>query len=466
MHAEQPQPQPQPGTTFTLVDGVAVPTGVPYLADADTDQEDDDRAPSTASGWVAWRKTDPEPGEAPAWDTLSAEDRAAWVGSDPAVQEAMAQAWPIFNGWVSREWPGCHLKRTPGATGLSLLEHSLPWPREAGARAYRYPTLPDELAALLAANLTQHRQEALVRGRVFATSLTIVDRRVAYAAELRHLPVIPLGCGVVRDDVPDYEPYRQGFYRVCVRVPADWNHLGLVPRKREGSGALTWEWPSAPGETWETWLHESEMRLCARHGWPTHILERVLFAPPTTPGNDPAREWSERLLAALAAVERAPRRTPAVLARRAALRAMILHAVGDWGKYANHTRSIVATFDEIPAKDAGVLSRAVTQLRDGRYQVSEERRLSPFQRHWRRIEWAKALQARNRCHVTTMALARDRNEVAAIDGDGFYLRDIDPRAYPDGGKVGAYRVKAHRVFAAPVPLPTTLAGLRRLGEEH
>src|SRR5690349_17404853 len=100
--------------------------------------------------WRIWRQTDPEPGTAPAFDEL---DRALWFDDMASNVEACAAAWRYLQRFIADEkrgYPGCHLARTPGASGLMLIMHTLPWGR-GKPRPYEYPTLDAPTARLLAA---------------------------------------------------------------------------------------------------------------------------------------------------------------------------------------------------------------------------------------------------------------------------------------------------------------------------
>ncbi len=392
------------GSAFRLVDGRAVPTDTPYLPGSDEE-------PPALHGWRNRRVTDAEPGAAPPWHDLKPGERELWGG------DALADAWPRLCAWVARTFTGCHVKRTPGATGLSLIEHTLPWPQ--GGAPYEYPLLDEAICKLIAATSPLHRLE---RWSPDAPGPTyIYDARLAYAAHMRKLPVLIGDAQLVHDD-GRYIPWLPGRYRVKVMVPGGWVGIGLVPRA--GAAGL-WEWPDNPGEEWETWLDESEMRLLTEHGWPHVVRERLLWPSSDTPGADPLREWLSRLLPAIEAFD-AGEHTPANRASRGAVRALLLHPVGNWHR--GHNAAPPAPIFDCPADAEAWIA-----------ETPRDHALSAFQRRWRRPEWSACVFARTRVAATRRALSVRQGCLRAIVGDAVHC--AEPQPWEDTGKVGCYRLK-------------------------
>lgn len=454
-------------------------TGAPdSFPDATADAERDAERDADAHGrpWRIWRATDPEPGAAPAFDALDALARTLWFGERLADDDAACRsAWGRLCSWIVSEYPGCHAKQTPGATGLSLVQHTLPWGK-GQRRAYVYPTLPADLARLLAATAPQHRmegpEELLTTPGATMRRYTQYDARIAHAAYLRHLPVL-LGedtSSLMHDEGP-FIPYRAGKYRVAVTVPQGWSHIGLVHRAVTTPLGGTWDYPATPGEEWETWLDAGEVALLAKNDhapWPFAVRERLLWADAKTPGTDPLREHSDRITSYLERLDRErarPAQTPtqarALAALRHAARAVALHPIGLWHKSSNQRPRHVASLDELTPADA---EATIVPAEHGGYTVTVSAALSGYQAHWRRLEWSTTIYARERVNATRRALTAPRASVLGIRGDAVHFADYAPE-WPDTGKVGAYRLKADVRFWGPRRAPRTAPELLALAQE-
>lgn len=497
----QPQPQPvQPGAMMRLVrgpdghihaepdptrsyyDGLdaadAGTTGTATTPAADEPDSELSNAPerkhersTAATPWRIWRATDPEPGQPPAFETI---DRAAWFGDELVATEeegnaaataACRAAWASLCRWIARTYPGCHALRTPGVTGLSLMQHTLPWGK-GQPRPYVYPQLmPAELGRLLAANTPIHRMEALALPDTAMRRYVQYDARVAHFSYLARLPVLlgDTATGPIHDERDEYIPYRAGKYRVAVTVPAGWQHIGLVQRK----GAYpAWDWPARPGEEWECWLDECQIRLLREQGWGFTVRERILFAGPRERGNDPLREHVERLSAGLAKVDAMQPRTLAVAALRHALRAIALHPIGLWHKVGNERTRWIASLDELdPESDADATITPADEGKEG-YTITNSAELSAWQTHWRRPEWSTTVYAREQVAATRRALMAPRAHVAAILGDGVSFADWTPSPdWTDTGKLGCYRVKLSATFPRDRRVPSSLGELATFHRE-
>ena len=420
--------------------------------------------PARAAGVGAWyvsKRTDRERGAAPPFDLLQEPERFAWFGQLAENEDACARAWAGVVRWVAQTFDGCHALRKPWETGLTLIEHMLPWPLNRST-PYRYLTLSDELRRLIVSTTTQHRMELLTDPGREMRRYVVYDARVAYASHLRHLPVILAGDdgapSVVHDTLTTFERYRPGRYLCDVTVPRDWSHIGLAPRKL-GDGSR-WEWPATPGESWTTWLDECELRLLDQRGWPYAIRQRLLFASPKTPGSDPLREFAERVSAELERIERyAP--TPAIRAYRAAIRALTLHPIGAWHKGAANDRRHVDDLDELTPEDAAA---DIEPAEGGGWIVSNSRDLTPFRSRWWRPEMSSAVYAHERVEATRRALELPRTCLLALRGDALHLADFDP-GWQDTGKVGSYRKQVDRSWTQRRRAPDTRDAMAELRKE-
>ncbi len=405
--------------------------------------------PKSRTVWYVSRRTDAMDGTAPAWGELGALERRLWFDELSTDEAACARAWAGVAKWIARTFPGCHATRKPSETALALIEHALPW--GSNDAAYRYPTLSDDLRRLVAATTALHRYEHLALPGVLMHSYAYYDQRVAYAACLRRVPIVPAE-GVQHDDVDAYERNRPGKYRCDVTVPVGWAHVGLARRRNPSAPAgspLGWEWPTAPGESWESWLDESEVRLLDDRGWPYAVRERILFAPEKPARPEPLREYRERVVSELERIEGYPM-TPPTRAYRFALRALIITAVGQFHKgYSKESRHII-DLDELTEDDA---EATITRDASG-WTVTSSVDLSPFRSRWQRPEWSSSIYARMQVSAVRRALEIPRANLLAIRDDAIHLRDFNP-GITDTGKVGAYRLKASRTFSPPIATPVT-----------
>jgi hypothetical protein len=430
---------------------------VMQLADAAAEQSKPAPEPKPRGNgtWYVWRLTDPEPGDAPEWEHLTTGERRRWLDDLAELPEAPA-AWGGICRWVARTFPGCHAMRTPAETALTLIAHTLPWGK-GEPHPYRYPTLPDGLRRLIAATSTQHRMEITTIPCTTMRRYVSYDARVAFGAYLRRLPTVPDG-GVMHDHEPKYEKYQPGRYLVDLTVPPAWSRIGLAPRQlADGAG---WDWPSRPGESWQTWLDECELRLVDEWRWPYAVRERILFAVAGVRGGDPLREYAERMTAELERIERYPR-SAGVRCYRAGLRALTIHPVGAWHRGGGIETRHIESLDELTPDDA---LADIVRGGGGGYMVSNRVDLSAFRSRWWRPEWSSAVYARERVTATRKALEIPRDRLLAIRGDAIHMADYDPE-WSDTGKVGSYRPQAVRLFTSARKAPTSQRDLEILRKE-
>ncbi len=397
--------------------------------------------------WVLHRRSQGTPARMLALADVNEE---RWFGewARTLPRETLEDAWHTAVSHLTTLFPKGQVARTPGATGLNAIESVLPWLRDA-PRPVAYPTLPPEIHALLHGNSTQHRQEAIALPGHRAKTLTLYDRRIAYLSHLRHLPTVntaqhDTGAAAI------YVPHHPGFYTVSVSVPKDWQHIGLVPTKDAGTA---WLYPHEPGTTFDSLLTTVEMRLLADHAWPFVVRERYLFDALNVPGNDPLRTFQQRMVQALERLEAQPH-TDLNRAVRAALRAVVIQAIGIFHRRVQTDETRLEEWDDVPEDADSAHGFQPDIAPDGTPILRRERTLNLFQERWHHPEWSTAIYAASRTAITKQALTLNRADIAAIDGDGLYLFD-DP-TWQDTGRIGDFRHEQtwqrDRVRTAPTHL--------------
>lgn len=153
----------------------------------------------------------------------------------------------------------------PGVRGLEMLDRL--WGRD------RPPVLREEDRDFLAAHCYggQARRER-IRAVTPQDQPVEYDGRLFYGACCRELGTGPM----VREASSEYAGYVPSWYRVTLRIPSSWEHVGIVPFRSEGAG---WEYPSDPGSEHEGWVSGAELHLAMRYGWTARIHERALLTP-------------------------------------------------------------------------------------------------------------------------------------------------------------------------------------------
>jgi hypothetical protein len=183
-----------------------------------------------------------------------------------------------YNAWgaLKAEWSrtGLPLMSTPATTGMALLWETLPF--GDGAQA-----LPGDLARHIRRISPQHRKEKILPYVKYRPDenpsgvdgeLWCYDGRFMYAAMARR-DRFPVGAPV---KVGGFKEYQPGFYDVLLKIPEDWDHVGLIPvpdyDRAEKFGTLGWEYPNFPGEkVGPVWIAEPELTFALKNGW--HLLE-------------------------------------------------------------------------------------------------------------------------------------------------------------------------------------------------
>jgi hypothetical protein len=420
-------------------------------AEAPPDVQEDAGDMRRGQWWIA-KKTEPEEGEAPAYDELSLDEKTAWFGyvSEDDPDDYGEKVWSYLGGWVARHFPGVHLMRTPALTGCLMIEHSLPWAHDE-QRPYRYYTLPEGLDRLVAATTTPHRFELLtLPGRDNLREYCQYDARISYAAWLRSLPVI-FKEGVEHDHTPVYEKHCKGRYLCAVTVPAKWAHIGLARRQLSEGG---YDYPSSPGTTWTTWLEEPELRLLDDQGWPYTVQERILYADRRAPGADPLRVFCERIFPEIIRLDAARESNHARRALRHAYRALLTQPVGMWHRGSVKSYRHIEDVSEVREGEE-------VQSNNGQLTAATFAPLAGPVTRWRRPEWAAAIYGYEHAAMLKRALSVPRSALLEIRGDGIALADCNP-LWADTGRIGCYRIKEYLLADEPRPAPHTEAEMKAL----
>lgn len=343
----------------------------------------------------------------------------------PATDPSAAyQALTGIQNWVRQAFnKGAALLKTPGMTGTEMVRYKLPF----GAK-YRPMPLADR--AFIKATYTQGRIETFSPD----PATVCFDGRATYLAYCSRVPVYD-PADYVRDTDPTFVPYRPGRYRVAVTVPAGWAHVGLV----HAAGPT---YPRTPGEEFEAWLTEFEIRhLLQKHAWQFAIRERMLFSAATTAFRDPLTPWATPFREMLGRIESHPQWGTAAHLRliRDGIRAIGLHAIGRFA-HPSDIKTLKAfnpqTWPESLRNTPGAV---LNYSYDGQYELSIPRAASIFESRFDHPEWAEHIWAVCRTRVTERMLMVPFNTIVNVATDGIRLT-ADP-GWADETQVGGYRRK-------------------------
>jgi hypothetical protein len=371
---------------------------------------------------------------------------AAWSWNDPDPDLCRA-AWAGLGHALDERWPGAVLLTTPATTGRELIARTIP-------RGVTWPTLDPELAELVRSTTGQGRIEFRAPAGPEIPQLVEVDGRTMYGALCSELPG-----GRPRWVAGEHREGPHARSRVLAhwRVPAGWDHLGLLPAWDADDGV--WRYPSTPGERASGWIDGAELHLARRWGWSVAVSESLVW--PGYSGAGPLDGWSNRLLTLIAAHTARSAPLGPMVAR--ALRKILIDAVGALvGR--SHVVTHSAPLDEGAELPEGARNPRVA---DGHLIWSEHQPAAwPEMVH---PEWSAAIWARCRARMLdgpgagrtrTGALHVPLDQVLAIRTDALYLT-ADPR-WVDDGRAGRLRVKSVRT--GPLPSPRDVAELLSMRE--
>lgn len=194
------------------------------------------------------------------------------------VKDAYEAYQQLNNMCKDNEKINMPLLTSPSYTGMVMLEKTLPYKLALQSLKKEYETIVRE-------NTTQPRKELLALPEIDTiNNFYYLDGRWMYAACLDY--EFPIG-EPIYDTNSYYQMYIPGWYRVIATVPNGWNHIGLIPVKRDDK----WVWPTISNEKITTWIAEPELRLAVDKGWNVKVIERLLF-----PKDRPFRNWKKLLV--------------------------------------------------------------------------------------------------------------------------------------------------------------------------
>jgi hypothetical protein len=383
---------------------------------------------------------------------------ASWFSTNDLTPLDATRAHKDLTRALQRQsgWQEVYLLDSPARTGLDLWRVSIGRHTVNGRYVtLEYPILPDGVRVLIRATSGQGRFELLpppAGSDGYAPALNYLDKRLAYGApSLGELGIGP----VTHDEASDYAGWQPARYRVAYQVPDGWAHLGLFMTK-DPTRQAGWVYPRIPGETGETWLDASELRIalgpfphncadcercyaandgsrCPQHGWPFTIRERLLF----TKGR-PLHTWAEKLIAAR---DNCYREHAA-----AAIRNILLHTVGAFHDTPRPTTHYGAAHE---APNGVALDTLL--LPDGEELYAWQLRSQEPPTDSAHPELSSQVWARTRAGMLLHrpygsesyigALTLPFEQIVALRLDALYST-VDP-GWPDNGGPGAFRLKGH-----------------------
>lgn len=311
------------------------------------------------------------------------------------------------------------MQRTPTGFGMQLLQMSLP-------EGIHYEPVPEAVSRMLHGCCSlPHRIE---RVAPLPKPWYEYDARVAYLAYCRNVPTY-FRDDFIHDQSSDFVPYRQGWYKCTIKVPNDWQTIGIVPGGHAKDGNQpTYIYPRKPGDSFTWLLHCSEVQLLIDRKWDFTISERMIFADSNHPGVDPLRAWATRLREGIEAAERLSAECIQKddmdmgehwLLFRVALRAIALRTIGQ-SNFNGDAR-------ERYKRDALGWSTEGTKTTSG------------YLQRFHHPEWFSAITARERAQATKIALQAPIGSLVAIKADAVFV--TTKLSLEDNGRVGSYRLK-------------------------
>lgn len=320
---------------------------------------------------------------------------------------------------------------------------------------------------------------------------TYIDGRFMYASLCRE---IGTGPGVRLNqsaafDLLESHPYARARYQVRFKVPHDWNHVGIFGMQHHNP-ADGWYYPNRPGAEGETWADAAEVFTALKAGWQVVPLQAVAFnevmnqARTRFQGDDPiARRgttkarpldlWADKLMKARENVAHDPAVEPVLKkAAGAALRAILIQAIGNFASRGRGSTAVVHDPKEIPAQYAH------TAQRKGKawiYTIPQQ--LTQRQQAFYRPEFSAQIWGRGRAKVLSTKIAGQQagafalpgDSIIGINGDAIYTTATPPawslpvdQGGGDDGKAGRLRLQGH--LDGPLKVPTTRAERDKLRE--
>lgn len=394
-----------------------------------------------------------------------------WFADVPVTPAAAREAWVFVADALKAMDENASMAYTPGRTGLALWKLSAP-------KNLEIPSLTSDIAEEIHATSGQHHEEHLVAGSSFSehedcvplinptqtptiNRFADVDGRFMFAAVGTEIGIGP-GIRMKQDAASTMlfdEPFTRARYEVRFRVPEDWDTLGILGVQHENKNG-GWYYPNRPGATGTTWCDGSEANLARQHGWDIQPLQAVAFQKAKPLDTFFARVVRARD-ATVSNLEIGPLTKKAALA---ALRRILLHAVGGFASTGRTETHIVDSAFDIPAE------AEYKRLGDKfKYTQKNETARSPDFYH---PEFAAQIWGRARARVLESPLAGTHQNMKGgalhvppslligINGDAIYTAHPPHWSLPvehgggDDGKPGRLRLEG--LIKGTIPTPITL----------
>jgi hypothetical protein len=326
------------------------------------------------------------------------------------------------------------LRYTPAQTGVALMQHLFPHNHSFSLLA---PDIQRIIRSVPPDTVPQHREEIYMPKRR-VSSLYYYDVRADYESLLMN-DAWPTGEAkwILSDEYIKYDP---AWYHIVGRVPLDWQHIGLV--WQDG------KWVSKPGQSFDAWVCEPEMRVLYEQAWDIKIRERIEFDAKN------GRNVLEKFTKALQSVQDGLNH-PAI---NTACRNMRYHAIGSL-----HSTGVIekvipfADFDETEYP-GDIYELTVNKNAD--YVVKYRPGKGPaFGYGVEAPQLSAYIWSKSRARMSRALLSVDRADLVATYADGLYT--IKPYSFPPSKNkrnIGHLRLKAS--IERPVKVPAYMSDFK------
>lgn len=392
---------------------------------------------------------------APQWEglqerTVEVHAASAWFGGTDCTPDQAIDAWARMGTLIMRRFSGGVLLSTPATTGRDLWQRTIP----AGKG---WDVMPTDVRELVAATSGQGRAELLTREGGELGGFTYLDGRLMYGALTWGMPVgVP--AWVRGADATPGQLAARSRWQVTATVPADWDHVGLLPHRE--AGGTGWRWPAAPGDTFTTWADGAEVALAQVRGWHVELHEGLVWRE-----GKPLNTWRDKLVDAWQAAGDDDTAPDVAQLARAGIRSVLLFALGAFATRAHQVTEHVVSAEQVPAG-----ATHVQPAPGGGFLYQRLQQQTAWAESMAHPEWSAAVWARARVRLLDApgvggqrvgALHVPRSDVLAFRTDALYLA-ADP-CWADDGAVGRFRVKGR--LRGPLAAPTSASELFALRDQ-
>ncbi|EDY55755.1 MULTISPECIES: hypothetical protein [Streptomyces] len=385
-----------------------------------------------------------------------------WFDLDGDTPHTVRDAFVLLWQALRRHWSDAVLMGSPSQTGRDLWTRTIP---TRGQHADGFPVLSEELRGLLHATAGQGRNELIIPPRVpeQLPGLVEYDRTFAYA---KHTWKSPVGTPrrITAATFASWSQKEQmralygcGHWQVRVTVPANWNHVGLLPAPAPGDRA--WHYPAEGDTTFTTWAGGPELHTALTNPiqpWKIEILDGILWED-----GKPLDDWAKKLketwtnLSAQAHFQGNPEQARAAHLASRAVRSILLYGIGS---FAQRPRMVTGTTPRTLERDVpsdaeiiGFNDELITWQKPTGF--ARDPNAHP--------EWAAAIWSAARAALLTQrhrdddtyagALHTPPGTVIAFRTDALYL--TQPHNWPHHHQPGDYLLRGH--LDGPLTAPTT-----------